>query len=38
VYTERRQRETSLMAKGVYGAAARESQAKSRGGSGAGGA
>jgi alkyl sulfatase BDS1-like metallo-beta-lactamase superfamily hydrolase len=29
VYAERRRRETSLMAKGIYGAAARESEAKS---------
>jgi glyoxylase-like metal-dependent hydrolase (beta-lactamase superfamily II) len=36
VYGERRRRETSLMAKGVYGAAARESEAKREGGSGAG--
>jgi len=36
VYLERRRQETSLMAKGVYGAAARESQAKS-GGESAGG-
>ena len=38
VYAERRRRETSLMAKGVYGAAARESQAKAGGGSGGGSA
>jgi alkyl sulfatase BDS1-like metallo-beta-lactamase superfamily hydrolase len=38
VYAERRRRETSLMAKGVYGAAARESEAKAGGGSGRGGA
>jgi alkyl sulfatase BDS1-like metallo-beta-lactamase superfamily hydrolase len=35
VYAERRRRETSLMARGIYGAAARESEAKS-GGSGGG--
>jgi alkyl sulfatase BDS1-like metallo-beta-lactamase superfamily hydrolase len=35
VYRERRHRETSLMAKGIYGAAVRESEAK-RGGSGSG--
>ncbi|MEN8161410.1 MAG: alkyl sulfatase dimerization domain-containing protein, partial [Myxococcota bacterium] len=28
IYTERRRRETSLMAKGIYGAAARESRAR----------
>jgi alkyl sulfatase BDS1-like metallo-beta-lactamase superfamily hydrolase len=37
VYAERRRRETSLMARGIYGAAARESEAKS-GGSGSGSA
>jgi glyoxylase-like metal-dependent hydrolase (beta-lactamase superfamily II) len=38
VYAERRRRETSLMAKGVYGAAARESRAKAGAGSGSGSA
>ena len=38
VYGERRRRETSLMARGVYGAAARDSQAKAGGGSGSGSA
>jgi len=38
VYAERRRSETSLMAKGVYGAAVRESQAKADGGSGSGSA
>jgi alkyl sulfatase BDS1-like metallo-beta-lactamase superfamily hydrolase len=38
VYAERRRRETSLMAKGVYGAAARESEAKAGGPSGSGNA
>jgi alkyl sulfatase BDS1-like metallo-beta-lactamase superfamily hydrolase len=37
VYGERRRRETSLMAKGVYGAAARESEAKAGLASGRGG-
>jgi alkyl sulfatase BDS1-like metallo-beta-lactamase superfamily hydrolase len=36
VYDERRRRETSLMAKGVYGAAARESEAKAGPASGGG--
>jgi alkyl sulfatase BDS1-like metallo-beta-lactamase superfamily hydrolase len=31
IYSERRRRETSLMAKGIYGAAARESEAKAGG-------
>jgi alkyl sulfatase BDS1-like metallo-beta-lactamase superfamily hydrolase len=38
VYAERRRRETSLMAKGVYGAAARDSEAKAGGASGRGSA
>lgn len=38
VYAERRRRETSLMAKGVYGAAARDSRAKAGGESGSGSA
>jgi alkyl sulfatase BDS1-like metallo-beta-lactamase superfamily hydrolase len=34
IYTERRRRETSLMAKGIYGAAVRESEARSSGSGG----